>query len=134
MKSIQLYDDWLYVSIWLGHNAHLGSNIILDDSVQVFGDKNNIQISEFWIRLPSSKHLGLISSVEGLNILKHSSFLNKRESCGRLLSDLKLQQWVFLCLQPDGWTWTITSTLSWISTLQSLYLPASAISWVHYLK
>ena len=52
MKSIQLYDDYLYVSIWLGHNAHLWPNIILDDSLRVFGGKNNIQISEFWMKLP----------------------------------------------------------------------------------
>ena len=93
----------------------------------------------FWIRItfksvnfewncPSSKHMGLISSVQGLNILKHWSFLNKRESCGRLLSDLKVKYWLVLCLQPDGWTWTITSILSRISTLKHLYLPASIIS------
>ena len=105
---------------------------------EVFWDKNNIQISEFWIRLPSSKHLGLIASAEGLNILKHLSFLNKRESCGRLLSDLKVKNWLFLCLQPDGWTWSITSILSWISTLQNLYLLASIINergeWKNWLK
>ena len=101
----------LYVSIWLGHNDRLWTDIILDDSVRCFWVTVTFKSVNFELDYPPAR-VWTSSNQLKPEYTETLVFPEQEESCGRLLSDVRVQHWLILCLQPDGWAQTITSTLS----------------------
>ena len=92
----------LYVSIWLGHNDRLWPNIILHDSVRCFWVRITFKSVNFESDYPPA-HVRASSNQLKPEYTATPVFPEQEEPCGRLLSDVRAQHQLFLCLQPDGW-------------------------------